>query len=92
MKVIILWKKKCRSTGIDFVSYAHKKLFSPLGIKDYLWNTNFYEDECLLMRTREHVYGNFPESSPYGYLCWINDIEKHKAFHAGGFGGHKPFM
>jgi CubicO group peptidase (beta-lactamase class C family)/uncharacterized protein (DUF2164 family) len=110
-------------SGIDFVSYAHKKLFSPLGIKDYLWNTNFFEDECLLMKTRdiakvgylylnngfwennqliseayikestrEHIYGNFPESNPYGYLWWVNDIEKHKAFHAGGFGGQALYV
>ncbi|WP_368488785.1 DUF2164 family protein [Clostridium sp. BJN0013] len=110
-------------SGIDFVSYADKKLFSPLGIKDYLWNTNFHEDECLLMKTRdiaklgylylnnglwvnhqlisseyiqestrEHVYGNFPESSPYGYLWWVNDIEKHKTFYAGGFGGQYLYV
>lgn len=108
---------------IDFASYADKKLFSPLGIKDYLWNSNFFEDEFLLMKTRdiaklgylylnnglwenqqlispeyiqestrEHVYGNFPESNPYGYLWWVNDIEKHKSFHAGGFGGQALYV
>jgi len=40
-------------SGVDFTSYADKNLFSPLGIKDYLWNTNFYEDDCLLMKTRD---------------------------------------
>lgn len=110
-------------SGIDFVSYADKKLFSPLGIKNYLWNTDFFDNECLLMRTRdiaklgylylndglwekcrlisteyiqestsEQVYGNFPENSPYGYLWWVNNIENHKAFHAGGFGGQVLYV
>ncbi|MCX9078793.1 MAG: DUF2164 family protein [Candidatus Methanoperedens sp.] len=110
-------------SGIDFVSYADRYLFSPLGIKDYLWNTNFYEDECLLMKTRdiaklgylylnhglwenqqlispeyiqestrEHVYGNFPVRNPYGYLWCISDIEKHKVYNAGGFGGQGLYV
>ncbi len=38
------------------------------------------------------MYGSFPESNPYGYLWWINDIEKHKAFYAGGFGGQYLYV
>lgn len=110
-------------SGIDFVCYADKNLFSPLGIKDYLWNTNFHKNGFLSMRTKDiaklgylylnngiwdnhqiiaseyihqstrgHVYGNFPESSPYGYLWWIDNIENLKAFHAGGFGGQLLYV
>lgn len=110
-------------SGMDFVSYANKNLFSPLGIKDYTWNTNFHKPGFLSMKTRdiaklgylylnnglwenerlisseyikestsEHVYGDFPESSPYGYLWWINNIENHNAFHAGGFGGQALYV
>lgn len=40
-------------SGLDFVSYADDSLLSYLGISDYVWNTNFYNDECLLMKTRD---------------------------------------
>lgn len=110
-------------SGMDFTSYADRNLFSPLGIKDYLWNSNFYEDECLLMKTRDiaklgylylndglwenhqlispeyiqestsgHVHANFPENSPYGYLWWITNFEKHNVFCAGGFGGQGLYI
>lgn len=110
-------------SGMDFISYVDNNLFSKLGIKDYFWNTNFYKDGFLSLKTRdiaklgylylnnglwenqqlisseyiqestsEHVYGNFPESNPYGYLWWVNDIENHKAFHAGGFGGQALYV
>lgn len=110
-------------SGMDFVSYADSKLFSVLGIKDYLWNTNFYENGFLSMKTRDiaklgylylnnsvwennqlisseyieeststHVYGDFPEGNPYGYLWWIHDIEQYKSFYAGGFGGQYLYI
>ena len=110
-------------SGMDFNSYADRNLFSPLGIKDYLWNTSFFDDECLLMKTRdiaklgylylnhgmwgnlqliskeyiqesttEQVYGNYFENNPYGYLWWITDIEEHKVFYAGGFGGQGLYV
>ncbi len=40
-------------SGIDFVSYADKNLFSYLGIENYVWNTDFFKRECLLMKTRD---------------------------------------
>lgn len=40
-------------SGIDFVSYADKNLFSPLGIEDYSWNTNFHKEGFLSMKTRD---------------------------------------
>lgn len=64
-----------------------------LYLNNGLWGKHeIISPEYIHESTREHVYANFHENSPYGYLCWIDNIQNHKAFHAGGFGGQLLYV
>lgn len=64
-----------------------------LYLNNGLWeNQRIISQDYIQESTNEHVYGDFPENSLYEYLWWINHIENHKAFHAGGFGGQALYV
>ena len=37
--------------------------------------------------TKKHLSGSFPFFADYGYLWWVQNVNKHNTYFAGGIGG-----